>query len=428
MVAIRKYISLTDTEYFCNRSFTLSYSMITKSWISFHSYLPNFYIAENNFFYSGMNNCCDDFDFIVGVSLEDSECKFGCTCFVLVRPQPDCEFTCQCQVLPNCELEGTAYLSLNCELDGTAVETTIPCVRPEDVQGYNFVTGYDAIDSTGSKDDACDAAAYLITLEEGFTEVIHWIAVEATALVIGNTMYAGQGDTSCDCIPDGWYFTDESALAHIVYHVENCVITEIVDCNATTTSTTTFIPAYCNLEGTAEIVEFPDECNYNGGTAYRLPSTTTTTTTTILSSCYGDKFDIVGGGRLIEVSEDGQSALIYSDYELVPDYGYTWQEAIDACNALTFNGYSDWRLPTLSEMETIGNSLWAGKINESVMPWSYYWTSTEVDSGNAYIWTFGDGTVSGIQLVTYNTYSTESKTGGTNSFVRPVRTDYCITE
>lgn len=62
----RTKIELTDEYYFCNKSWTLSYNMNTKSWISFHSYLPNWYIGENNFFYSGQNNCCDEIDFIVG--------------------------------------------------------------------------------------------------------------------------------------------------------------------------------------------------------------------------------------------------------------------------------------------------------------------------------------------------------------------------
>ena len=46
-------VSLTDLEYFCNRSWTLSFNMNTKSWVSFHTYLPNYYIGDNNFFYSG---------------------------------------------------------------------------------------------------------------------------------------------------------------------------------------------------------------------------------------------------------------------------------------------------------------------------------------------------------------------------------------
>jgi len=58
-VILKEQVELTDTTYFCNKSWTVSYNMNTKSWISFHSYLPNFYIAENNFFYSGLNDAFD---------------------------------------------------------------------------------------------------------------------------------------------------------------------------------------------------------------------------------------------------------------------------------------------------------------------------------------------------------------------------------
>jgi hypothetical protein len=56
---LRQYVDLTDIQYFCNKSWTLSFNVNTKSWVSFHSYIPNFYIAENNFFYSGLNESCD---------------------------------------------------------------------------------------------------------------------------------------------------------------------------------------------------------------------------------------------------------------------------------------------------------------------------------------------------------------------------------
>ena len=56
---LRQYVDLTDIQYFCNKSWTLSFNVNTKSWVSFHSYIPNFYIAENNFFYSGLNEGCD---------------------------------------------------------------------------------------------------------------------------------------------------------------------------------------------------------------------------------------------------------------------------------------------------------------------------------------------------------------------------------
>lgn len=52
-------VDLGDPEYFCNKSWTLSYNMNTMSWISFHTYTPNWYVGENNFFYSGLNGGCD---------------------------------------------------------------------------------------------------------------------------------------------------------------------------------------------------------------------------------------------------------------------------------------------------------------------------------------------------------------------------------
>ncbi len=46
-------IQLSNTNYFTNRSFTISYDFNNKSWISFHSYIPNYYISDDQFFYSG---------------------------------------------------------------------------------------------------------------------------------------------------------------------------------------------------------------------------------------------------------------------------------------------------------------------------------------------------------------------------------------
>ena len=43
-VLVEKVIDIKNNSYFCNRSWTLSYSMNLRKWISFHSYIPNFYI------------------------------------------------------------------------------------------------------------------------------------------------------------------------------------------------------------------------------------------------------------------------------------------------------------------------------------------------------------------------------------------------
>lgn len=47
-------IELTDQRYFCDVSFTISYSFITKSWTCFHTYLPRYYIGDLNKFHTGI--------------------------------------------------------------------------------------------------------------------------------------------------------------------------------------------------------------------------------------------------------------------------------------------------------------------------------------------------------------------------------------
>lgn len=51
-----EFISLKDRRYFSNRSFTISYNFYTKSWTSFHSFLPEFYIEQIDSFISGTQN------------------------------------------------------------------------------------------------------------------------------------------------------------------------------------------------------------------------------------------------------------------------------------------------------------------------------------------------------------------------------------
>lgn len=101
---LRKYVELTDLEYFCNKSWTLSFDMNTRSWVSFHSYIPNFYIAENNFFYSGLNSGCD-------------------LAAIAVTEIPASTTTTTTTSAPlNCGLAGTAvYIPEPCDLGGTAV-------------------------------------------------------------------------------------------------------------------------------------------------------------------------------------------------------------------------------------------------------------------------------------------------------------------
>jgi hypothetical protein len=53
--AVRTRINLWDTEYFEDASFTLAYSLNTQSWISYYDFKPNYYVAHNKYFQTGIN-------------------------------------------------------------------------------------------------------------------------------------------------------------------------------------------------------------------------------------------------------------------------------------------------------------------------------------------------------------------------------------
>jgi len=98
-------VYLTDLDYFCNKSWSISFNFNTKSWISFHSYLPNWYIGESNFFYSGLNDCCGLIDAIVAE----------------IGPEPTTTTTTTRII--DCVLEGNARV-YDCALEGNALEIT----------------------------------------------------------------------------------------------------------------------------------------------------------------------------------------------------------------------------------------------------------------------------------------------------------------
>ena len=97
-------VQLLDPKYFCNRSWTLSFNMNTKSWISFHTYIPNYYIAENNFFYSGLNQGCD-LDFVAAEEVVICGTLAG-TASVVVSTT-----TTTTTILVNCQLDGNASIA-----------------------------------------------------------------------------------------------------------------------------------------------------------------------------------------------------------------------------------------------------------------------------------------------------------------------------
>jgi len=48
-------VSVTNKDYFCDKSWTISYNFYTRSWVSFHSYTPNYYIESFDWWLVGLN-------------------------------------------------------------------------------------------------------------------------------------------------------------------------------------------------------------------------------------------------------------------------------------------------------------------------------------------------------------------------------------
>jgi hypothetical protein len=247
----RDQVYLDDSEFFCNKSWTISFNFNTKSWVSFHSYIPNFYIGENNFFYSGLNGCCDDvnaestFEALVG---EINRIIPTTTTSTTIIPLPTTTTTSTLGL--DCELEGVV-IETSCELDGDGYITVPPtttttiCQRSNVPNSSEFITGYlescgPEVITTGSSEDACAGIAYLNSVDLNYVN-INSISISYFSLELGQIVYLDSTSTDCTTVPDGFYFTQESSFYNTVYEIENGMIVGIYDCS-TTTTTTTFVP------------------------------------------------------------------------------------------------------------------------------------------------------------------------------------------
>jgi hypothetical protein len=310
-VSFKTQVFLTDPEYFCNKSWTLSYHINLKSWISFHSYIPNWYIAENNFFYSGINGCCTDiegeFQALVGNQ------------FKIPPVKPTTSSTSSTTTTANttlsCELVGVIF-ETSCELSGDAIitipppTTTTVCARPSNLPIFLFYSGYTVtgnptVDSTSSAEDACAALALAknttssdLTLEILYVNPYNFGAtlenyvefVEVGQLIYDNAT----SSTDCTVLSDGWYFmsqswTNPSENYNCVVNVVDGYVVEIVNCECETVdTTTTLVPSIdecCGiLFNTSTTVHY-----LNQNSTQTLPLTETMTTLNVpnFSSTYG---------------------------------------------------------------------------------------------------------------------------------------------
>jgi hypothetical protein len=253
--SIKKEIYLIDSDYFCNVSWTISFNFNTKSWISFHSYLPNWYLGENNFFYSGLNYCPNDFDFLVG----ERDTTVPTISTTTTRRLTTTTSTTIPFVPPSCGFDVTIKES-DCTLEGSGVFVDGPpnnCIRPRTVQIFDLISGYQLlspvadITTSGSEQEACGNIALYQALNNDPNYIPTVLIAEANSLEVGQIVYDESTGNDCTVIPDGWYFTDQSAFFNQTIQILEGVIVSIDTCDVSisTTTTSTTVPSqlYCYM-------------------------------------------------------------------------------------------------------------------------------------------------------------------------------------
>lgn len=110
--------------------------------------------------------------------------------------------------------------------------------------------------------------------------------------------------------------------------------------------------------------------------------------------------NLTSGRRFIE---PGDGTLIDFDTGLMwakdiqgkgCNYGrmLTWKDSIDYAKALSFAGYSDWRLPTIKELVSIVDYSKLAPATYSIFedtPCGYFWSSSEFKSDTRGAWVVG---------------------------------------
>lgn len=245
----RTQVYLNDPEYFCNKSWTISFNFNTKTWVSFHSYIPNWYIGENNFFYSGINGCCTDIEGDFTMLIGENTGKFDPIPEPAPIPAPPTTSSTT-TIFIDCTLEGVGIFT-DCILDGVGVITIPPtttttiCQR-NDVNDWTvFYSEYQVgtdpiINFTGSVEEACDAL-FLTNFHSPSITLTSFTGMYR-ALEVGAIVYYDATSSDCTLVSDGWYFAQQSWTDNLIYHIVDGVITEIEICSCTTSTTTTLVP------------------------------------------------------------------------------------------------------------------------------------------------------------------------------------------
>ena len=100
-----------------------------------------------------------------------------------------------------------------------------------------------------------------------------------------------------------------------------------------------------------------------------------------------------GGGIVFFVDKTGEHGLIASRADMAghseeyPEGYFKWEDAKAECNALNENGYTDWYLPSKSEL----NKLYLKRNIVGGFLVDTYWSSTPSNADIAWLQAFRDG-------------------------------------
>lgn len=120
-----------------------------------------------------------------------------------------------------------------------------------------------------------------------------------------------------------------------------------------------------------------------------------------LLCCYDGINDIYEEGRVYTKEDTGPAGgiicFVNPEYEkdgwryleMAPadEADAVWTTAGNICSSKSSGGFSDWSLPSIEELQIMRSSL------TGVFSSSDYWSSTAIDSNNAYVLRFGDSSL-----------------------------------
>ena len=263
--SLRKIVNLTDLDYFCNKSWTISFNFNTKSWVSFHSYIPNWYIGENNFFYSGINESCD-------IDL-------------VVAKQPPITSTSTTTIYtPNCLLGGQARAAI-CSLGGSAIY--VPSTTTS-------TTSSTSSSSTSSTSTSSTSSTSTSSTSSSTTSTTTTLALPCECHI--GTIASTGTYSYYEC--DGTFVTGSGSLGNVICFDVNKPHTRISDegpteiCSCYTPSTTTSTSSSTSSTSTSSTSSTSTSSTSTSTTSSTSTSTstsssTTSTTTTVLDcNCF----------------------------------------------------------------------------------------------------------------------------------------------